>query len=166
MMHSPVSPRQHYGLPFRSRNLPRIAQVVVFGQSFEKGCWTFELEADDDFEPDRLHFGLSRWNDLWLLTTLVYDGEEFDCGDMDTMGKSMECWIDDDSVSDLRTTTVRLNVRTAPGHRTPTRPPTSPSEPVCTPDAALPGGLCADDLPIENELLKLGPVGVARAVAG
>ena len=123
MMHSAIPPRQHYDLPFRSRNLPRIAQVVVFGQSFEKGCWTFELEADDDFEPDRLRFGLSRWNDLWLLTTLVYDGEAFSSCDVDTMGKSMECWIDDDSVSDLRTTTVRLNVQPVPGpgHPYPTR---------------------------------------------
>ena len=72
---------------------------MQLGQSFERGEWECVLQCEGDFNPEELSFGLTRWSGLWLLTTLVYQGEIYQPELNDSTGKSMNCWIGEDSVS-------------------------------------------------------------------
>lgn len=68
---------------------------VVYGQSFEKGGFPFEtLVTDTPFDPSKLKFELTIWNDLKLVHAITYDGQTLSPEGGDTIGKGYACWID------------------------------------------------------------------------
>jgi hypothetical protein len=75
---------------------PSNDEYIVYGQSFEKGSVVFEtLETKEPFDASKLKFNISKWNDLYLVNSLSYDGVELENMGMEGFGKSMACWIDD-----------------------------------------------------------------------
>ena len=74
---------------------PKYGGAYVFGQSFEKAGWEYELETDKPFDIAKLKVNISVWSDLHLVETLVYDGDELDWDMPDgSWGKSQTCWIE------------------------------------------------------------------------
>ena len=75
---------------------PYDEEVIVYGQSFEKGSWEYEtIETDEPFDISKLKVDISMWNGLKLVSDINYDGECYCNNGGNTMGKSMAFWIDD-----------------------------------------------------------------------
>ena len=70
-------------------------KFVVYGQSFEKGSFSFqEIETDKPFDKSLLQVVLVEWDTLKFVESIVYDGEEYANEDGDTIGKEMNMWIE------------------------------------------------------------------------
>ena len=71
-------------------------EVIVYGQSFEKGSWDYEtIETDKPFDISKLSVSITMWDNLKIIDSITYDGECYGNNGGDTMGKSMAFWIDD-----------------------------------------------------------------------
>ena len=71
-------------------------KAIVYGQSFEKGGFNFEmLKTDEPFDASKVKFNVTEWDTLKLVDGIVYDAEMLCVEDGDTIGKSMAMWIDD-----------------------------------------------------------------------
>ncbi len=73
---------------------PEFDGAYVFGQSFEKGAWEYELETDKPFDISKLKANVSEWSGVLLVEALVYDGTEMVGMCEDSVGKSMNCFIE------------------------------------------------------------------------
>lgn len=71
-------------------------KAIVYGQSFEKGGFNFEmLKTDEPFDASKVKFNVTEWDTLKLVNDVDYDGDTLSVEDGDTIGKSFACWIDD-----------------------------------------------------------------------
>ena len=70
--------------------------VIVYGQSFEKGGWDYEtIETDKPFDISKLSVSVTKWDDMQIIDSIIYDGECLCNEGGDTWGKSQAFWIDD-----------------------------------------------------------------------
>ena len=70
--------------------------TLFYGQSFEKGGFPYEtIETDKPFDASKLKVSLTNWSGLKLIHAIEYDGESYCASGGDTIGKSMNCWIED-----------------------------------------------------------------------
>jgi hypothetical protein len=75
---------------------PNKDDFIVYGQSFEKGICSFEtLKIDEPFDASKLKFDVAVWDDLYLVSGLIYDDKYLANEGMEGETKSMACWIDD-----------------------------------------------------------------------
>jgi hypothetical protein len=76
---------------------------VVFGQSFEKGNWTYEvIETDKPFDVSKFKCNVTYFEDIMLIHSIEYDGKEYCNEGGDSIGKSQGFWIaDKDEVQDF-----------------------------------------------------------------
>ena len=71
-------------------------EVIVYGQSFEKGGWDYEqIVTDKPFDISKLSVGITIWDNLKIITSIYYEDKCYGNIGGDTMGKSMAFWIDD-----------------------------------------------------------------------
>ena len=71
-------------------------EVIVYGQSFEKGSWEYEtIETDEPFDISKLTVSVTIWDNLKIVDSINYDGECYGNMGGSSWGKSMAFWIDD-----------------------------------------------------------------------
>ena len=71
-------------------------EVIVYGQSFEKGGWDYEeIITDTPFDISKLTLSVTIWNGLQIIHAINYEGNSYCNIGLDTTGKSMAFWIDD-----------------------------------------------------------------------
>ena len=82
--------------PFANDNAWKGENAVVYGQSFEKGCFPFEnLIIDEPFDASKVKLNVSEWHTMKLVDAISYEGQVIYAQGGDTIGKSMAMWIDD-----------------------------------------------------------------------
>ena len=82
--------------PFANDNAWKGENAVVYGQSFEKGCFPFEnLIIDEPFDASKVKLNVSEWHTMKLVDAISYEGQVLYAQGGDTIGKSMAMWIDD-----------------------------------------------------------------------
>jgi len=71
-------------------------EVIVYGQSFEKGSWEYEeIETDEPFDISKLTVSVTIWDNLKIVDSINYNGECYGNMGGSSWGKSMAFWIDD-----------------------------------------------------------------------
>jgi hypothetical protein len=74
---------------------PNGDKYIVYGQSYEKGTFDFEILATDEpFDISKVKFNVAVWSTLIIVDTVEYDGELLNGEGSDTIGKSYSIWID------------------------------------------------------------------------
>jgi hypothetical protein len=70
------------------------ARVLVYGQSFEKGCFDFgTLTTDEPFDASNVKINITQWDGIKVIDSIVYNDESFYAETGETEGKALRCWI-------------------------------------------------------------------------
>ena len=81
--------------PFENNNDWKGDNVLVYGQSFEKGGCNFEtLITEEPFDASKVKCDVTQWDTILMVDGINYDGEFLSNEGMEGIGKSMSCWID------------------------------------------------------------------------
>ena len=69
-------------------------KVIVYGQSFEEGSFTFEnLVTDEPFDASKVKLDVTLWDNLKLVHAVCYGNQTLCIENGDTIRKSMAVWI-------------------------------------------------------------------------